>query len=84
MSLIEQSDLFDAAWYLSNYEDVAWVGADPLTHFTTQALEERRDPGPEFSTVFYLEQRPDVFDTGMNPLEHYLTIGRDEGAKPRP
>ena len=83
-SLIEQSDLFDAAWYLSNYEDVAWVGADPLTHFTTQALEERRDPGPEFSTVFYLEQRPDVFDTGMNPLEHYLTIGRDEGAKPRP
>jgi hypothetical protein len=79
--LIAQSGLFDDAWYIDRYEDVAEAGKDPFRHFMDHGLEEGRDPGPGFSTDFYLKQNPDVFDSGLTALVHYLAFGRAEGRK---
>ena len=39
--------LFDADWYLAQYEDVARSGLDPLAHYLKHGAAEGRDPGPK-------------------------------------
>ncbi|WP_145985419.1 sulfotransferase family protein [Marilutibacter maris] len=79
--VVRQSALFDGAWYLQQYPDVARNGVDPLEHYLGFGCEEGRDPGPNFSTRNYLRANADVRDLGMNALVHYLRHGRDEGRK---
>ena len=57
---MEDSGLFDAAWYQANYPDVARSGMDPLRHYALIGAAAAWDPGPRFSTEFYLEHNPDV------------------------
>ncbi|MGJ4727996.1 sulfotransferase [Luteimonas sp. SDU101] len=76
---LHMSKMFDAAWYLAQYQDVAVTGADPVVHYLAYGAAEGRDPGPEFSTTAYLERNPDVKAAGMNPLVHLLTHGFEEG-----
>ena len=78
---IRQAGLFDEAWYLKQYPDVARAGQSPLAHYLRYGWEEGRDPSPDFSTVYYLESNRDVAAGGMNPLVHYLSVGRLEGRK---
>ena len=80
---ISRSALFDAAWYLSQYPDVATAGWDPALHYTLFGAIERRNPGPDFDTGWYLDHNPDVAAAGQNPLLHYLQWGRSEGRLPR-
>jgi hypothetical protein len=75
--------LFDAAWYLVTYPDVAAAGVNPLEHYLRHGAAEGRDPGPLFSTRWYLEAYPDVAAAGVNPLEHYLRRGAAEGRRAR-
>jgi hypothetical protein len=83
--LVDQPDtVFDRAWYLATYPDVAASGMDPVDHYLLRGAFEYRDPGPEFDTDWYLQQNPDVARSGINPLLHYLTRGRAEGRAPRP
>lgn len=79
LSTIAQSGLFDGAWYLRQYPDVAAAGLDPLVHFAENGWREGRDPGPSFRTSAYLKVNPDVAGTGRNPLLHYIEYGRSEG-----
>ena len=54
--------LFDAAWYLRTYPDVAQAGLDPLAHFLAHP-GERRDPNPRFDSKAHAAERglaPDV------------------------
>jgi len=51
--LLEQKQLFDAAWYLRHYPDVAASGSDPLQHFVKHGAAEGRDPLPCFSFSGY-------------------------------
>lgn len=51
--LLEQKQLFDAAWYLRRYPDVAASGSDPLQHFVKHGAAEGRDPLPCFSFSGY-------------------------------
>ena len=76
---LHMSRIFDAAWYLAQYQDVAATGVDPVVHYLAYGAAEGRDPGPEFSTTAYLERNPDVKAAGMNPLVHLLTHGVGEG-----
>ncbi|MBC2669072.1 hypothetical protein ACFOON_08875 [Novosphingobium piscinae] len=78
-AIIGQSDLFDAAWYLEQYPDVAAAGQDPLDHFIAAGAAEGRHPGPAFDARWYCQKHADVARSGMNPLLHYLENGMHEG-----
>jgi GT2 family glycosyltransferase len=82
--LIAGSGLFDPAWYLRRYPDVAVCGEDPLVHYLRNGPREGRDPNPLFDTSWYLEQNPDVARVRINPLSHYLRHGAAEGRDPNP
>src|SRR5436190_4520645 len=70
-ALLEQSGLFDRAWYLQQHPDVAeHNNVDPVSHYLQSGAREGRDPSPTFSSSGYLETYPDVLAHGMNPLLH--------------
>lgn len=50
---LEQQGLFDAAWYLRRYPDIAAAGVNPLQHFIAHGATEGRDPNPGFSLSGY-------------------------------
>lgn len=82
--LIEAAGLFDKAWYLSSYPDVASAGVDPVVHYLKYGASEGRDPSPAFDTLWYLETNPDVAQAGLNPLYHFARSGKREGRTPKP
>lgn len=79
--IIEQSGLFDAAFYRQTYPDVVNAGVDPLKHYIEWGGKEGRRPHPSFDPRWYTTQYPDVLLSGVHPLVHYLTIGRKEGRR---
>lgn len=81
---IKKSKLFDSAFYLENYPDVAQSGVDPLFHFIRFGHREKRNPNPLFDTSYYLEKNPDVAEDGINPLIHYYKYGAEEERNPHP
>ena len=82
MLLLKGSGLFDEAWYLAEYGDVAQAGMDPVKHYLRYGAAEGRNPSPEFDTLFYLKANPDVADAQMNPLVHFIRFGQGEGRTP--
>lgn len=81
---LRTSALFDAAWYLERYADVAHLGLAPLSHFERLGLALGRDPGPGFCSKFYLTENTDVAAAGVPALLHYLRSGQIEGRRPCP
>ncbi|MHA6718610.1 sulfotransferase family protein [Sphingomonas sp. RS6] len=82
--LVATSGLFDAAYYLRRYPDVAAEGIDPLDHYMRHGAREGRAPSERFNGAHYLEANPDVGEAGVNPLVHYIEHGRAEGRSPLP
>lgn len=80
-SLIQDSGLFSARWYLRTYPDVRDAKVDPLQHYLQHGAFEKREPGPDFNTSFYLAQCPQAADSGWSPLLHYLKAGKRLGHK---
>ena len=76
------SPIFDAAWYLTRYGDVAAAKIDPALHYLRAGAAEQRDPGPFFSTAYYLTNYADVAEQHLNPVLHYLANGAAEGRNP--
>lgn len=76
---LRNSEMFDAAWYLAQYPDVAKLGHDPVEHYLRFGARLHRNPSPAFDTRSYLDAHPDVADTGVNPLVHYELYGKQEG-----
>ena len=76
--------LFDPAFYLRKYPDVAAGGANPLCHYLKHGAAQLRQPHPLFDAGFYLDRNPDVRAAGMNPLVHYVRHGAAEDRKPLP
>ncbi|MFF7061219.1 glycosyltransferase [Pseudomonas sp. NPDC008258] len=74
--------LFDAAWYLQRYPDVANAGISPWEHYVANGFAEGREPGPNFNTAWYLEQCIEARDSGLPPLVHYEQVGRQAGYNP--
>ncbi|KTC93481.1 chromosome segregation protein [Legionella cincinnatiensis] len=71
IKICSSSVFFDANWYLDYYPDVKASGLDPVMHYVKYGAAEKRDPGPNFSTIFYLEENPEVEKMGVNPLVHF-------------
>ena len=76
---IRQTGLFNDAYYLANYPDVAAKGMDLAVHYVVHGWKEGRRPGPGFDPAFYLTEYPDIAASGTNPLLHYARCGRAEG-----
>jgi hypothetical protein len=76
--------LFDPAFYLRKYPDVAASGANPLCHYLKYGAAELRQPHPLFDPGFYLDRNPDIRRAGVNPLVHYIRHGAAEDRKPHP
>jgi hypothetical protein len=76
--------LFDPAFYLRKYPDVAAAGANPLCHYLKHGAAELRQPHPLFDPGFYLDRNPDIRRAGLNPLVHYVRHGAAEDRKPLP
>tara|TARA_R110000796_G_scaffold217660_1_gene333723 strand:+ start:1441 stop:2634 length:1194 start_codon:yes stop_codon:yes gene_type:complete len=81
VDLLEQSELFDADWYLTQYKDIAEANINPAEHFIKFGAIEGRNPGPRFNTEFYVATYPDVAASGHHPLLHYLRDGINEQRK---
>jgi glycosyltransferase involved in cell wall biosynthesis len=79
LALLASSPLFDRAWYLTRYPDVAATGMDPALHFVLSGGPEGRDPGPNFNAREYWLRHPDVAAHGASPLMHYIESGEREG-----
>ena len=82
--LIEGSGLFDRAWYLAQYPEIARSPLDPILDYVRRGAREGRNPNPLFEGDWYLAQYPDAQATGLNPLIHYLLHGAAEGREPGP
>lgn len=76
--------LFDPAFYLRKYPDVAAAGVNPLCHYLKHGAAELRQPHPLFDAGFYLDRNPDIRRVGVNPLVHYVRHGAAEDRKPLP
>ena len=77
-------ELFDPAWYLSRYPDVAASTTDALHHFVHYGAAEGRDPNRFFDSAWYSAHYPDVAGSGQHPLLHYLQMGAAELRNPHP
>jgi len=84
LRLLEETALFDVAFYLSAYPDVLSSRMTPQEHYLKFGAGEGRDPHPLFSTNWYLERNRDVAQRGMNPLLHFLRYGAKEKRSPHP
>lgn len=73
--------IFNRAWYLARYPDVAAAGIDPFQHYLIHGAAEGRDPNPLFNSAYYRSQKPNL---EITPLEHYATTGAAEGCMPNP
>jgi len=72
--------LFDAAFYLAEYEDLRAAGVDPLAHFEAFGWREGRRPNAAFDTDWYVSTYPDA--AGGNPLAHYVRTGERANRRP--
>lgn len=79
---IAASGLFDAAWYLDTYPDVASAGLDPLEHYCRHGRLEHRAPNAYFDALWYrvrCEIPPDA-----TALLDYIQRGEVLGHAPGP
>lgn len=81
VSLIEESEYFDATWYRLKYADVREKGVSPAFHFLHFGWTQGFQPSVRFDTIKYLVIYPDVATEKMNPLLHYEKFGRKEQRK---
>ncbi len=65
ISIVQQSELFDAGWYTRIYPEVANFRLTPVEHYVLRGAQKSKDPGPTFSHSCYLEAYPDVASTKL-------------------
>lgn len=75
------ADIFDPFYYLTEYEEIAREGINPLLHYVTRGCTEGRNPTPLFDSHYY---RMVAELDGGDPLLHYIMQGEKAGLKPHP
>ena len=84
-AFLVRSGLFDAAWYIKTYPDVAkFKGGDAPAHYLLHGAAEGRSPGPLFDEKWYAHKNADVAAVGIDGLTHYIKFGASEGRDPLP
>lgn len=80
---IRKSGLFDPAFYLETYPEVAEQSIDPLLHYLEEGAAQGYTPHPDFDVAFYLRQCRERGEEPGNPLLHFVRIGAARGLRPR-
>ena len=81
--LIKRSRLFDRAFYLERYGDIALLLMSPLRHYVTIGDRERRSPMVFFDPDYYRFHAKGRAKN-VNTLLHYAYIGRYRRISPSP
>lgn len=71
--------VFDAKYYLETNADVKQAGIDPLEHFISYGVFEKRNPSSSFDISYYLNNNFGLHAKKMNPIEHFIEIGIKQG-----
>jgi SAM-dependent methyltransferase len=80
-SVIKQSNLFDADYYLGQYAELKNNIDTLIRHYVESGAGAGLKPNPLFDTYFYIENNPELIQTGQNPLYHYILDGARAGRK---
>ncbi|WP_321805329.1 class I SAM-dependent methyltransferase [Burkholderia sp. BCC1993] len=83
-AIIENSELFDANWYITQYDDVRHSGLSAAVHYAIVGGSDHRNPSNRFDARWYVAQYPEVTTAQMNPLVHYELQGKREGLQIQP
>jgi len=75
--------VFDPAFYLRKYPDVAAAGVNPWLHYLRNGAVEDRKPHPLFDPKYYRASCKGGIPDGVNPLMHFLGAGAG-AASPHP
>lgn len=75
--------LFDQAFYLRKYPDVAAAQSHAWLHYIKHGIAERRKPNPLFEPEYYLTMCPEARSADLDPLSHFLET-RDHWPNPHP
>lgn len=81
--LIQESGLYDPAWYLAHYGEKYAITGNPLAHYLDHGVALSTNPSPGFDTAYYLKTNPDVAASGFHPFLHYVCQGHKEGRLPK-
>ncbi len=84
LRVVEASGLFDPAYYLRAYPDIAGADIPPLEHFFCFGFKEGRRPNAYFDPAWYLGRYPDVLAQAAQPLLHFILHGEKLGYRPCP
>lgn len=79
---VERTGLFDAAWYLRHYPDVAGAGWDALDHYCRHGRAEDRSPNFYLAPAWYRGHAALPPDT--DALLHYAMTGEAQDLPPGP
>jgi hypothetical protein len=79
---VEQTGLFDTAFYLLTNRDVADAGLDPLDHYVRFGRAEGRAPNPYLVEAWYRKRAR--LRRGSDALLHYAGKGEARGLSPGP
>lgn len=81
-ALADLRAIFDAAWYVREYPDLATFRGDLFGHFLRHGIGENRRPNRFFDPVWY--ERHHSSEAGRPPLVHYAVKGRAARLDPGP
>jgi CDP-glycerol glycerophosphotransferase (TagB/SpsB family) len=81
---LRESGIFDVAYYLENYPDVAESGVDPIRHYLKYGAREGRNPCAFFDTKYYARNNRDIVAQRINPLLHFCRTGWKQLRNPHP
>jgi glycosyltransferase involved in cell wall biosynthesis len=84
LGVVMASGLFDEAYYLQAYPDIAGADISPLEHFFCFGFKEGRRPNTYFDPTWYLGRYPDVLAQAAQPLLHFILHGEQQGYMPCP
>lgn len=79
VELLRKSPLYNEAWYLNTYPDVAKAAVDPAEHYIRAGGFEGRNPGPNFDSMGYYLSNADAAHEGWPALVHYLLSDEHKG-----
>lgn len=75
---IQDSDLFDASWYVGRTTQPGANLKTAAKHYVTKGAQAGDAPSARFDGAAYHKLNSDVMSAGLNPLLHYIRYGRSE------
>ncbi|HXP51182.1 MAG TPA: glycosyltransferase family 2 protein [Bacteroidia bacterium] len=84
IATIDKSNLFDTAFYISNYLKKNVSKEEAIWHYIVSGVKLKYNPSEYFDTAYYLKRNPAVEKERINPLLHYILFGWKEGRMPNP